>query len=147
MARDYYEILGGLTKGGASADEIKKAYRKLARKYHPDVNSGDSEAENKFKEISEAYGVLSDTEKKQQYDSLGHDAFKNGGHGYDFSGSNFEDIKNHLEGLGGIFSETFSAAVQEGDALLHPPVKVRTYTTLFKCLSRTLYSATNMSWR
>ncbi len=92
---------------GLQQTRLKKAYRKLARKYHPDVNSGDSEAENKFKEISEAYGVLSDTEKKQQYDSLGHDAFKNGGHGYDFSGSNFEDIKNHFGGFGDIFGDLF----------------------------------------
>lgn len=107
MARDYYEILG-LTKG-ASDDEIKKAYRKMARKYHPDVNPGDSAAEEKFKEISEAYGVLSDSEKKQQYDSLGHDAFKNGGHGYDFSGSNFEDIRDHFGGfdIGDIFGDIF----------------------------------------
>lgn len=107
MARDYYDVLG-LSKG-ASADEIKKSYRKLARKYHPDVNPGDKSAEDKFKEISEAYGVLSDAEKKKQYDSLGHDAFKSGGHGYDFSGANYEDIKNHFGGfdLGDIFGDIF----------------------------------------
>jgi len=103
MARDYYEVLG--VPKGAPADEIKKAYRKLARKYHPDVNPGDSTAENKFKEISEAYGVLRDEEKRKQYDSLGHDAFKNGGHGYDFSGANYEDIKNHFGGFD--FSDIF----------------------------------------
>lgn len=107
MARDYYDILG--LQKNAAADEIKKAYRKMARKYHPDVNPGDSEAENKFKEISEAYGVLSDPEKKKQYDSLGHDAFKSGGHGYDFSGADFEDIKNHFGGFdfGDIFGDIF----------------------------------------
>ena len=107
MARDYYNVLG--VQKGAQADEIKKAYRKLARKYHPDVNTGDSEAENKFKEISEAYGVLGDEEKRKQYDSLGHDAFKSGGHGYDFSGANFEDIKDQFGGFdfGDIFGDIF----------------------------------------
>lgn len=110
MARDYYEILG-LTKS-ATADEIKKAYRKLARKYHPDVNQGDKGAEDKFKEISEAYSVLSDADKRKQYDSLGHDAFKSGGHGYDFSGANFEDLKNHFGGFdfGDIFGDMFGGA-------------------------------------
>ena len=63
--RDYYEVLG-LSKG-ASDDEIKRAFRKLAMKYHPDRNSGDKEAEEKFKEINEAYGILSDPEKKQKW--------------------------------------------------------------------------------
>ena len=66
---EYYEVLG-LSKG-ASAQEIKKAYRKLALKYHPDKNAGDKAAEEKFKTISEAYAVLSDSEKKQQYDTYG----------------------------------------------------------------------------
>jgi molecular chaperone DnaJ len=77
--RDYYDILG--VKKGASDDEIKKAYRKLAKKYHPDVNKGNKEAENKFKEISEAYAVLSDKEKRDQYDRLGKEAFGFGGAG------------------------------------------------------------------
>ena len=68
--RDYYEILG-LTKE-ASADEIKKAYRKTALKYHPDRNPGDKSAEEKFKEAAEAYSVLSDPEKRQRYDQFGH---------------------------------------------------------------------------
>lgn len=71
--RDYYEALG-VTKG-ASEDEIKKAYRKLAKKYHPDLNPDDKEAEAKFKEVSEAYEVLSDPEKKAKYDQFGHAAF------------------------------------------------------------------------
>ena len=69
--RDYYEVLGVDKK--ATADEIKKAYRKLAIKYHPDKNPGDKEAEEKFKEAAEAYSVLSDDTKRQQYDQFGHD--------------------------------------------------------------------------
>src|ERR1041385_3397249 len=75
--RDYYDILG--VKKSASDDEIKKAYRALAKKFHPDKNKGNKDAENKFKEISEAYAVLSDKEKRTQYDRLGREAFSFGG--------------------------------------------------------------------
>ncbi len=100
--RDYYEVLGV----DKSADEaaIKKAYRVLAKKYHPDANPGDTEAEKKFKEASEAYAVLSDPEKKRQYDQFGHAAFENGGGGaggFDFSGADFGDI------FGDIFGDFF----------------------------------------
>ena len=71
--RDYYEVLG--LRRGASENEIKRAYRKLARRYHPDVNPGDKAAEGKFKDLSEAYEVLSDAEKRRQYDQFGHDGF------------------------------------------------------------------------
>ena len=74
MKRDYYELLG-LAKG-ADPSAIKKAYRKLAKKYHPDTNPGDKEAEKKFKEITEAYNILSDPEKKKLYDQFGHAAFE-----------------------------------------------------------------------
>lgn len=71
--RDYYEVLG--VSKNATADELKKAYRVLAKKYHPDANPGDKEAEAKFKEASEAYAILSDSEKRKQYDQFGHAAF------------------------------------------------------------------------
>ena len=99
--RDYYELLG--VGRGTSEEEIKKAYRKLALKYHPDRNPGDKQAEEKFKEISEAYQVLTDPGKRSQYDQFGHAAFGDGGPfrgGFDFS-SGFEDI------FGDIFGEFF----------------------------------------
>ena len=74
--RDFYDVLG--VGKSASPDELKSAYRKLAVKYHPDKNPGDKAAEDKFKEASEAYGILSDKEKKQNYDNFGHAAFENG---------------------------------------------------------------------
>jgi len=92
--RDYYDVLG--VNKSASPDELKSAYRKLAVKYHPDKNPGDKTAEDKFKEASEAYGVLSDKSKKENYDSFGHAAFENGGGGQGgfggFSGADFSDI-------------------------------------------------------
>ena len=92
MAKNYYDILE--VSKNATADEIKKSYRKLARKYHPDVNPGDKEAESKFKELSEAYAVLSDEEKRKEYDAVGHDAFTNSGHGYNFKNMNYDDMRN-----------------------------------------------------
>lgn len=84
-AKDYYDLLG--VKKSASEEEIKKAYRSQAKKFHPDKNKGNKEAENKFKEVSEAYAVLSDKEKREQYDRLGREAFSGGGRGQDpFSG-------------------------------------------------------------
>jgi len=92
MKKDFYEILG-VTKS-ASADEIKKAYRKVAMQFHPDRNHGDKAAEEKFKEAAEAYEVLSDSDKKAQYDRFGHQAFSGGrGNGGGFSGGmNTDDI-------------------------------------------------------
>ena len=92
--RDYYDVLG--VNKSASADELKSAYRKLAVKFHPDKNPGDKIAEDKFKEASEAYGILSDKSKKENYDNFGHAAFENGGNGQGgfggFSGADFSDI-------------------------------------------------------
>lgn len=90
MKEDYYEILG-LSKG-ASAAEIKKAYRKKAIQYHPDKNPGDKTAEENFKKAAEAYEVLSDPNKKARYDQYGHQAFENGGAGGGFGGMNMDDI-------------------------------------------------------
>lgn len=103
--RDYYEVLG--VDKNADADTLKKAYRQLAKKYHPDMNPGDKEAEAKFKEASEAYAVLSDPEKKQKYDQFGHAAFDGSGGGaggfggFDFGGADFGDI------FGDIFGDLF----------------------------------------
>ena len=101
--RDYYEVLG--VDKNASADEIKKAYRKMAVKYHPDKNPGDKEAEEKFKEAAEAYSVLSDADKKAKYDQFGHAGVE--GAGPDFSGGfgNLNDILNDL--FGGAFGGGF----------------------------------------
>ena len=77
--KDFYEVLG--VSRGASDAEIKKSYRKLAMKYHPDQNKGNQEAEKKFKEISSAYEILKDSQKRAAYDQYGHDAFRQGGIG------------------------------------------------------------------
>lgn len=107
--RDYYEVLG--VEKNADDAAIKKAYRVLAKKYHPDMNPGDAEAEKKFKEASEAYAVLSDPEKRRQYDQFGHAAFEGGAGGaggFDFSGMDFGDI------FGDIFGDFFGGGRSRG---------------------------------
>lgn len=110
--RDYYEVLG--VSKDADEAAIKKAYRALAKKYHPDMNPGDKEAEKKFKEASEAYAVLSDAEKRRQYDQFGHAAFEGGAGGaggfggFDFSGADFSDI------FGDIFGDLFGGSRRGG---------------------------------
>ncbi|NLK38892.1 MAG: molecular chaperone DnaJ [Clostridiales bacterium] len=107
--RDYYEVLG-LSKN-ADANDIKKAYRTLAKKYHPDMNPGDKEAEQKFKEINEAYAVLSDPDRKAKYDQFGHSAFEPGGMGgFGFEGFDFSDIFS-----GDIFSTFFGGGTTRRD--------------------------------
>ena len=109
--RDYYEILG--VDKGADDAAIKKAYRALAKKYHPDMNPGDAEAEKKFKEASEAYAVLSDPDKRRQYDQFGHAAFEGGmggGGGFDFSGMDMGDI------FGDIFGDLFGGGRRRSSA-------------------------------
>ena len=109
--RDYYEVLG-LNKG-ASESEIKSAFRKMAMKYHPDRNPGDKEAEEKFKEVNEAYGILSDPEKKSKYDQFGFAGVDPnagfGGGGFS-GGGGFEDIFGDL--FGGMFGGGFGGGIR-----------------------------------
>ena len=119
--RDYYEVLG-VSKDADDA-AIKKAYRALAKKYHPDMNPGDAEAEKKFKEASEAYAVLSDAEKRRQYDQFGHAAFEGGAGGaggfggFDFNGADFGDI------FGDIFGDMFGGGGRRGGRANNGPMK------------------------
>lgn len=122
--KDYYEILG--IERGASTEEIKKAYRKLARQYHPDFNKDDAAAGKKFNEIKEAYDVLSDAQKREQYDHFGHqDGFGSGGGGFEgfgggsgFGFGGFEDIMDHIFGnMGGMGSRRRPPGPEQGDHL------------------------------
>lgn len=125
VKRDYYEVLG--VDKNADDAALKKAYRNLAKKYHPDVNPGDSEAEKKFKEASEAYAVLSDPDKRRQYDQFGHAAFEQGGGGgaggfggfggFDFSSADFSDM------FGDIFGDLFGGGARRGGRSYNGPTQ------------------------
>ncbi|HIW79959.1 MAG TPA: molecular chaperone DnaJ [Candidatus Acetatifactor stercoripullorum] len=134
--RDYYEVLG--VDKNADEAAIKKAYRVLAKKYHPDMNPGDKEAEKKFKEASEAYAVLSDPEKRRQYDQFGHAAFDGGAGGaggFDFSGTDFSDIFSDIFGDffgGGRSSRTRSNGPMKG-ANLRTSVRITFEEAVFGC--------------
>lgn len=136
--RDYYEVLG--VDKGADDSTIKKAYRQLAKKYHPDMNPGDAEAEKKFKEASEAYAVLSDPQKRAQYDQFGHAAFEQGGGGaggfggFDFSGDMgdiFGDIFGDLFG-GGARTRRANNGPMKG-ANLRTSVRITFEEAVFGC--------------
>lgn len=114
--RDYYEVLG-VTKGATDA-EIKKAYRVVAKKYHPDTNPGNAEAEEKFKEAAEAYAILSDPEKKAKYDQFGHAAFEQGGGPGGFGGFDFSDMGDIF---GDIFGDMFGGGARQRQS--NGPVK------------------------
>ena len=134
--RDYYEVLG--VDRGADEATIKKAYRQLAKKYHPVANPGDKEAEAKFKEASEAYAVLSDSEKRRQYDQFGHAAFEGGAGGagaggFDFSGMDFSDM------FGDIFGDFFGGGSRRNSngpmkgANLRTSVRITFEEAVFGC--------------
>ncbi len=135
--RDYYEVLG--VDKNADEAAIKKAYRNLAKKYHPDANPGDATAEKKFKEASEAYAVLSDPEKKRQYDQFGHSAFDGSagaGGAYDFSGMDFSDMFGDIFGDffgGGRRSSGSSSAGPMKGANLRTSIRVTFEEAVFGC--------------
>lgn len=135
--RDYYEVLG--VDKGADDAAIKKAYRTLAKKYHPDANPGDAEAEKKFKEASEAYAVLSDADKRRQYDQFGHAAFDGGAGGgaggFDFNGADFGDIFGDIFGefFGGGRSSSRSSNGPMKGANLRTSVRITFEEAVFGC--------------
>ncbi len=138
--RDYYEVLG--VDKNADEAALKKAYRALAKKYHPDMNPGDKDAEKKFKEASEAYAILSDPDKRRQYDQFGHAAFDGGAGagaggfgGFDFGGADFGDM------FGDIFGDLFGGAGRRGRANngpmkgmnIHKSIRITFEEAIFGC--------------
>lgn len=135
--RDYYEVLG--VPKNADDAALKKAYRELAKKYHPDTNPGNAEAEAKFKEASEAYAVLSDAQKRQQYDQFGHAAFENGGGGagaggFDFNFGDMGDIFGDIFGdlFGGGRSRRSNNGPQKG-ASVRTGIRIKFEEAVFGC--------------
>lgn len=118
QVKDYYEILGVDRK--ASQENVKKAYRKLARKYHPDLNPGDKSAEHKFKELNEAYEVLGNEKKRAEYDQYGRSPSEGGGPGFDYRAYTSAD-RFDSSGFGDIFSDLFGAGGSPGAAGLKGP--------------------------
>ena len=114
--KDYYEVLG--VNKSATDSEIKSAYRKLAKKYHPDMNPGDKEAEEKFKEVNDAYAVLSDPDKRKKYDTYGSAAFENGGAGAGYGGFSGMDFD-----LGDIFGDIFGGGFGAARERRNGPVR------------------------
>src|SRR5687767_8728101 len=113
MARDYYEVLG--VQRGASEGDIKRAFRRLARELHPDANQDDPHAEEKFKELAEAYEVLSDAERRGVYDRYGHEGLRGGGYAPNFEGfGSFADIFSAF--FGGGFDSPFGGRSRSGPA-------------------------------
>ena len=140
VKRDYYEVLG--VDKNADEAALKKAYRALAKKYHPDTNPGDAEAEKMFKEASEAYAVLSDPEKRRQYDQFGHAAFDGGmgggAGGFDFNSADFSDIFGDIFGdfFGGGFGGGRSRSANNGPmkgANLRTSIRVTFEEAVFGC--------------
>ena len=132
--RDYYEILG--VDRSAAEEEIKKAYRRQAVKYHPDKNPGDSSAEEKFKEATEAYEILKDPQKRQAYDQYGHAAFRPGGAGGygGFAGYDLSDalraFMRDFGGFGDVFDDLFGGTGRRGGAMRGQDLRVRLPLTL-----------------
>lgn len=141
--RDYYEVLG-VSKDVDEAT-LKKAYRKVAKKYHPDMNPGDAEAERKFKEASEAYAILSDPEKRRQYDQFGHAAFDGsaggGAGGFDFSGMDMGDIFGDIFGdfFGGGSRRSTNNGPQKG-ANVRLSVRITFEEAIFGCTKELEFS-------
>src|SRR5450755_1271919 len=127
MPRDYYEVLG--VPRGATDAEIKKSFRRLARELHPDVNSHDPEAEDKFKEAAEAYEVLSDSDRRATYDRYGHEGLRSGGYAPNFEG--FGSVADIFEaffgggGFGGAFSSGRAGPSQGADVGLSAEIDLK----------------------
>lgn len=125
--RDYYEILG--LQRNASVDDIKKTYRKLAMQFHPDRNPGNKESEEKFKEATEAYEVLSDPDKRARYDRFGHEGVRQGTDFHDWTNTNSNDIFTVFNdifagGFGGsIFDDFFGGGLALGPEVIHMPAE------------------------